>query len=102
MSYVRKCRSILCITEETLASYRLTKPKNWQQLFTDGISRRHTFIQSLIIGIKEDSVLKIIVISSSIVLVGESSEQQYEAISDMIGREIKLLERSYRKQISTV
>ena len=75
VSYVRKCRSILRIIGETLASYRLAKAKKWQQLFTDGTSRRQTAIQNLIIGIEEDSVLKNIVLSSSIILVGESSEQ---------------------------
>ena len=38
LSYVRKCRTILRIIGETLASYRLAKAKDWQQLFTDETS----------------------------------------------------------------
>ena len=38
ISYVRKCCTILRIVGETLASYRLSKASNWQQMFTDGTS----------------------------------------------------------------
>ena len=95
-----------------MASYRLTKVEDCQQLFADGTSRCQTAIQNLIVAIKEDNVLKNIVLSSSIVLVGESSEQQYDAISAMIGRGAKRLERwkevlsknypSYQHDIPTI
>ena len=75
ISYVRKCCTILRIIGETLASYKLAKAKDWQQLFADRISRRQTVIQNLIVTIKEDNVLKNIVLSSSIVPVGGLSEQ---------------------------
>ena len=52
ISYVRRCRTILRIVGETLASYRLAKAEDWEQLFTDGTSRRQSALQNLIIGIK--------------------------------------------------
>ena len=38
--YIRNCRTSLRIIGETLTSCRLAKKNNWQQLFTDGTSRR--------------------------------------------------------------
>ena len=45
ISYVRRCRTILRLVGETLASYRLAKAEDWGQLFTDGTSRRQSAIQ---------------------------------------------------------
>ena len=86
VSWIRRCRTILRIIGETLASYRLAKAEDWKQLFTDGTSRRQSAIQNLIIGIKEDNMLQNIVLSSSIILKGETSEEQFNAISTMIDR----------------
>ena len=86
ISYVRRCRTILRIVGETLASYRLAKAEDWEQLFTDGTSRRQSAIQNLIIGIKEDGQLRNIALSSSIVLPGESSEEQFDAILEMLSK----------------
>ena len=71
--YVRKCRTILRIVGETLASYRLAKAKDWDQMFTDGTGRRQTAIQNLIFRIKEDNILRNIILSSAIILKGECS-----------------------------
>ena len=86
VSWIRRCRTILRIIGETLASYRLAKAEDWKQLFTDGTSRRQSAIQNLIIGIKEDNILQNIALSSSIILKGETSEEQFNAISAMIDR----------------
>ena len=52
-------------------------------MFTGGISRRQIVLQNLIISIFDD-VCRPLVLSSDIVLEGESSEQQCKAIIDMI------------------
>ena len=93
INFVRKCRTILRIVGETLAAYRLGKANDWQQLFSDGTSRRQSAIQNLIIGIKEDSKLRNIALSSSLILKGESSEEQFEAIAAMIARGGERLKR---------
>ena len=64
----------------------MAKAGNWQQLFTDETSRRQITIQNLIIAINEDNVFKNIVLSSSIILEGESSEEQLHAILEMLKR----------------
>ena len=86
INFVRKCWTVLRIVGETLAAYRLGKAKDWQQLFTDGTSRRQSAIQNLIIGIKEDSKLRNIALSSSLILKGESSEEQFKAVTATIVR----------------
>ena len=93
ISYVRRCRTILRIVGETLASYRLAKAEDWEQLFTDGTSRRQSALQNLIIGIKEDGQLRNIALSSSIILAGETSEEQVDAISEMISKGGERLKR---------
>ena len=47
----------------------------------------------MIIGIKEDSKLRNIALSSSLILKGESSEEQFEAITAMIARGGERLKR---------
>ena len=84
--YIRKCRTVLRIIGETLTAYRLAKASMWQQLFTDVTSRRQVAIQNLIISIIEDDDLMPLILSSAIILEGESSEQQQSDILDMMTR----------------
>ena len=58
VSYIFRCRTILRIVGKTLASFRLAKAEDWKKLCTDGTSRRQSAIQTLIIGIMEDSNLQ--------------------------------------------
>ena len=46
LGYVRNCRTILRVIGETLTAYRLGKQAEWQQLFTDGTSRRQIDLQT--------------------------------------------------------
>ena len=78
--FFRSCRTNLRILGETLTSYRLAKAKLWIQLFTDGTAKRQIAIQNLIIRINEDKELKDLVVSSAIIIEGESSQQQCDAI----------------------
>ena len=71
--FVRSCRTNLRILGETLTSYRLAKANEWDQLFTDGTSRRQVAIQNLLITIKEDNEFKDLIVSSAIIIEGESS-----------------------------
>ena len=91
--YIRQCRTVLRIIGETLTVYRLAKANTWQQLFTDGTSRRQVALQILIISITENNELRPLILSSAIILEGESSEQQQSAILDMIIRRGQRLQR---------
>jgi len=62
-------------------------------LFSDGTSRRQIVLKNLVIGVIEDDVLRTLVLSSAIILKGESSEEQSEAIVSMVQRGAKRLER---------
>ena len=86
LGYVRNCRTILRVIGETLTAYRLGKQAEWQQLFTDGTSRRQIALQNLIISILEDDILRPLVLSSAMILEGETSEQQCDAVVKMIKR----------------
>ena len=78
--HVQNCRTMLRVLEETLTSYRLGKSKAWQQLFTDGTSRRQIAIQNLIVSVIEGEDLRPLVMSSAMILEGETSEQQHDAM----------------------
>ena len=91
--YVLNCCTNLRILGETLTAYRLAKADVWQQLFTDGTNRRQIALQNLIISIKEDDELRPLVLSSAIILEGESSEQQCNAILEVIQRSGDRLKR---------
>jgi hypothetical protein len=43
---------------QTLATYRIAKADKWEQLFTDGTSRRQVAFQDLVISIEEDELFK--------------------------------------------
>ena len=74
------------IVDETLTSYRLAKQEIWKQLFTDRTSRRQVALQNLIVSVVEDDSFKPLVLSSAIILEGESSEQQCAAVMETVQR----------------
>ena len=51
---IRRARTVLLVIVQTLAAHRLAKADKWEQLFTDGTSRRQVSFQNLVLGIKED------------------------------------------------
>lgn len=55
---IRRARTVLLVIVQTLAVYRIAKAKKWEQLFTDGTSRRQVAFQDLIISIEEDELFK--------------------------------------------
>ena len=60
---------------------------------SDGTSRRQIPLQNLVISVSEDDIIRPLIVSSTIILKGESSEEQAQAIVDMIKRGAKRLER---------
>lgn len=55
---IRRARTVLLVVVQTLATYRIAKADKWEQLFTDGTSRRQVAFQDLIISIEEDELFK--------------------------------------------
>ena len=79
--YVRHCRLIVQILGETMAAIKLGRGKYWQQLFTDGTTRRQISFQNVVIGLMgERNSVNPVVVSSCIFLENETSEKQVEAV----------------------
>ena len=45
---------MLLVIVQTLATYRIAKAGKWEQMFTDGTSRKQVTFQDLIITVEED------------------------------------------------
>ena len=63
--YVRHCRLIVQILGETMAAIKLGREKCWQQLFTDGTTRRQILFQNVVIRLmgESNSVNPVVVLS---------------------------------------
>ena len=92
-SYIRNYRTVFCIIGETMTADRLANANNWQQLFTGGTSRRQAALQNLTISVIEDDELRPLVLSSAIIVEGETSEQQHDAVLGTILRGGQRLQR---------
>lgn len=81
-----RCRGVLRIIGETLSAYRIAKSEKWHQIFTDGTSRRQISMTGVIVSIMEDDNVIPLLLSSCHVAKGETSEDQAEAIENVIKR----------------
>ena len=84
VNFIRRCRIALRIVGETVTAHRLAKAPKWDQLFTDGTSRRQVALQNLVISVLEDEELNPIIVSSAMIVEGESSEQQCKEIVKLL------------------
>ena len=71
---IHSCQTILRIIGETLAAYRISKVEQWDQFLSKGMGRRHNALQNLVIGVIYDGFLRLLIISTYIILKGETSE----------------------------
>ena len=55
---IRRARTVLLVIVQTLATYRIAKADQWEQLFTDGTARRQGAFQNLVVSIEEDDLFK--------------------------------------------
>ena len=93
-NFVRECRIIVQIIGETLAAIKLSKATSWEQLFTDGTSRRQLSMQNAIVSIiNEHKETDPIIVSSCIFLENETSEKQEEGLLEKINSLKKRLTR---------
>ena len=84
VNFVRQCRTVLQILNETLAALRLGRAETWHQLFTDGTTRRQIAFQNLVIALMEDGKLDPVIVSSCMILEDETSETQVKCIVEMV------------------
>ena len=89
-----RTRTVLLIIVQTLAAYWLGKCPKWEQLFTDGTSRRQSSFADLAISIKEDEddIYTPLLLSSSIYPEDESSETVMRALVDTIQEKGEMLQ----------
>ncbi len=99
ISYVRGLRTAIRILGETMAAYKLGKSGSWAQLFFDGTTRRQIPFQNLVIALDTDEELCSLVLSSCMIVEGETAKQQVEAVLDMIETAGKRLDM-WRAEIS--
>jgi len=71
---VREWRSVLVVVTKTLAAYLLGRADSYEQLFTDGTSRRQTAIQNAVVGILTEGGFKMVTLSSGILAENETAE----------------------------
>ena len=75
-----------------MAAIKLGREECWEQLFTDGTTRRQVSFQNVVVGlIGESNSVNPIVVSSCIFLENETSEKQVEAIVNKVCNIIAIL-----------
>ena len=80
INFIRSCRSILRIIGENLAAYDIRKVGQWYQLLSDGTGRHQNYLKNLVISIIDDKRLRPLIPSTSIILKGDTYEQQVDAV----------------------
>ena len=90
--FIRYCRTILLHVTKTLAAYEIANSQYFEQLFTDGTSRRQTDMQNVVVGILKDSGFRRIILSGCILAVDESADSTLGAISGCFRESGKILD----------
>ena len=83
-SSFRSLRTIPQFIGETLAAYCIGEVEQWDQLFSDGKFRRQIDLQNLVIYIIDEERLRPLILSTSIILKRETSEQQVDNVLSTI------------------
>ena len=82
--FIRSLRTIIQTICENLADYRIGKVEQRDQVFSDGTGRRQTDIHNLIIGVINEELLCPLTLSISMILEGDMSEKQIDAVQSTI------------------
>jgi hypothetical protein len=92
LCFVRSCRTVLLHVSKTLAAYEIGSANWFEQLFTDGTSRRQTPIQNLVIKILDDGDYMIISLSMCIIAEEENAESLTTCIVQAFKESASLLD----------
>ena len=96
ISYIRKCRIPIQILGETMVAIKLARREKWDQLFTDGTTRRQLSFQNVVVNLmSENNSLDPVVVSSCIFMEDKTSEKQAEAVVEKVRTSVaKILEKN--------
>ena len=75
INFIRSCRKFFRIIGETFAAYRIGKVEQCDKLLSDGTGRRQTYLHNLFIGVINEECLRPLILPTSIVLKGDTSDQ---------------------------
>ncbi len=89
--FVRSVRSILVVTTKTLAAYVVAKLPNFQQIFTDGTSRRQHELINVLIGYTTDDGIKTVTLDNMILAADKKSISTAKAIMNAMDNAQQLL-----------
>ena len=84
INFICSCQKILRIIGDILVVYRIVKVEIWDQLISDGMFRRLTTIKNLIIDVIDEKCLCSLIISTSMILKGETSDQKVVTVLSTI------------------
>ena len=85
INFVRQCRVVLQILNETLSAYKLGKAERYYQGFTDGTSKKQIAFQNLVVSVMgDDNKFVPIILSSCMILEDESSDTNLRNIIDQV------------------
>ena len=80
LRFIRKCRVVLQIIDETLTAFKVAKSEKQDQAFIYGTIRRQISLQDFFVAYLEGEELKSMIISSQILLEDKTYENQVEDI----------------------
>jgi hypothetical protein len=85
INFVRSCRVVVEVIGETIAAMKLADAPSWNQLWTDGTTRRQIPFTALVIGLMgEDDDIDPVVVSSCIFMEDERSDTQADGIINRV------------------
>ena len=76
--------TILPIFGEILLAYSIGELDQWDKLFSNNTGRRQTDLHNLVIGVIDEEHLRPLILSTSIILKGETSEQKVDSLLSTI------------------
>ena len=93
--FICRCRTVILIVCQLLASYQLSKAEKCGQIHTDGMGRRQTTIINLIISVLGDEEHKYIsiLLSASILPEDKTAEGQFDAIMSFLDEKKEWLKK---------
>ena len=89
--FIRSVRSLLVVTTKTLAAYAVAKLPSFQQIFTDGTSRRQHELINVLIGYTTDDGMKTVTLDNMILAADKKSISTAKAIMNAMDNAQQLL-----------
>ena len=93
INFIRKCLTNIQSIGETLEAYRIGKVEKWNQLLSEITVRHEIPLWNLVIRVIDEEHLLPLILSTSIILEGDISEQHVGAVLSTIVGYRKLLQR---------